>query len=291
MLRSGLLASLGLAALGTSCALTFTDYPAESGTTGAGASTASTASKSASVGTASTGSMSSGSVSSSTASGPSKLGVVIASQNKSASYGEADFGKDATAFSSSCLELIPVGTCEKYACTGSNATASAGVITIKSSSGNISLSPDVNGDYGQQPSGASLWQPGEIVTIHAAGAEVPAFQLMIPGPAVPTITSPGPTGLTIDRSTGLNIQWSGPSSAQIYVFLGSSGASPAAIECVFDGAAGMGFIPPNVLTDFQAQESASLAIASLSQSTIVAGDWSVTGKLEAVAYDSTCTFQ
>jgi len=285
MLRSGFLASLAVAALGTSCALKFTDYPAEPDSSGTGAAAASTT-KSASV-----GSLSSGSASSSTGSGPSKLGVVIASQNKSASYGEADFGKDATAFPPSCLELIPVGTCEKYACTGSNATASAGVITIKSSSGNIAISPDVNGDYAQQPSGASLWQPGEIVTIHASGAEVPTFQLMVPGPAVPTITSPGTTALVIDRSSGLNVQWSGPLSAQIYVFLGSSGASPTAVECVFDGAAGMGFIPPSVLTDFQAQESASLAIASLSQSTIVAGDWSVTGKLQTVAYNSACTFQ
>src|SRR4029077_12937907 len=93
-----------------------------------------------------------------------------------------------------------------------------------------------------------LWDGGETLTVHAAGAEVPGFDLTLVAPAQPTMTVPtfafqpdgsvtsSGGGSTIVRSQDLVFQWTGGTpSTSLQVIVGV-GASP--VQCPFDAGGG-----------------------------------------------------
>lgn len=114
----------------------------------------------------------------------------------------------------SCLSE-PVAGCEVQTCMGGNAAVprpDAGLVSVTpDSTPGQSYLPDGNGIYPSAP-GAS-WEDGEAVTIAAAGAEVPAFQVDLTGPGdVESVVAPAYPNPVIARDQALLVEWTGTES-------------------------------------------------------------------------------
>jgi hypothetical protein len=133
--------------------------------------------------------------------------------------------------------------------------------------------------------------PGDIVTIRASGAVVPAFSLTvsIPGPTTFVLPATDAASLTIVRSQDLPLAWTGgdPSNGLVLVTI-NEGAEDATnttgtfINCVLPAGAGSGVVPASLLGDYLVPSGADggplayISVASFAKSTASVGDWTIT---------------
>ena len=194
---------------------------------------------------------------------------------------------------SSACDLVTCPQSEGNLDGGSSPTAelaSAGIITVSGGHQAVTLVPE-GGAYSAYFAPQQLWDGGETLTVQAAGAEVPGFEVTLVAPAQPTMTAPTlapailPTvapdgsvtsfgGSTIVRSQDLVFQWTGGTpSTSLQILVGEGGTS--SLQCVFDAGAGMGVIPAAVLGHLS---SGPGGLSTLVVSTAVASgaDWSTT---------------
>jgi hypothetical protein len=148
--------------------------------------------------------------------------------------------------------------------------ASAGTLTISSPSQQLVLPPDSGYfSYG----GAPLFSAGDLVTISATGAEVPAFNTSITAPAAVVVTGlPSDGGaLLIDRQSGYTVTWTGATS-DVYVELVGGNVF---IFCQPPAGASSQVFPPSALAGVPDGGTAQLAVFAEKLSVFHAGPWPV----------------
>jgi hypothetical protein len=98
-----------------------------------------------------------------------------------------------------------------------SSSATAGTISVSSPSAQVTLPPD--GGY-YIYTGSAVFSTGDLVTVSATGAEVPAFNASITAPGAINMNGVPTDGgrLLIDRQTGYTVAWTGATS-DIYVEL------------------------------------------------------------------------
>ncbi len=109
----------------------------------------------------------------------------------------------------------PVAGCELQTCMPGIADPphpDAGVVSVTpDESAGQSYLPDDSGVYPTAP--AVSWELAELVTIEAAGGEVPAFRVDMTGPGdVDSVVSPPFPNPTIARDQALLVEWTGTES-------------------------------------------------------------------------------
>jgi hypothetical protein len=159
-----------------------------------------------------------------------------------------------------------VGACRLDLCTPPTAHASAG--QVGASVGTVTRTAtgaDAGANQGTWP--GQLWQPGETVRLFATGAEVPAFDETVPGPAPFTLIEPAPsTMIGVSRAQPLRVRWSGGdfgSAVVALVGMSVSARTPLQVKCSFNAALGEGAVPVEALTDLDpaAQRTTLVAFA------------------------------
>lgn len=119
-----------------------------------------------------------------------------------------------------------------------------------------------------------LFAAGDGMSVKAAGATVPAFDLSVQAPSPVQVASPTDTMLTIKRSQDFTVSWTGQSSGKfVFQIVGVSPANPN-LECRFDSKALTGTIPSAAL---QLLPAGTYNADAFTRNRLVeeAGNWSV----------------
>ena len=152
---------------------------------------------------------------------------------------------------------------------------SADTITIANGASSAPMAPDTaNANYivySYTSLPGLVWNPGDLVGVSAAGAEVPAFTGSVAFPEKATVTTPTATS-TIDRTTPLPVAWSGATTGVLRLTI--LDASGAEASCDFTAGAGTGSIPTKILAPLAAG-SASIDVSTRNVANVVVGDWTV----------------
>ncbi len=147
----------------------------------------------------------------------------------------------------------------------------AGTITIQSPTSTTTLT------FGQPSvdSPTPLFAPGEILTMSGTGAEVPAFSGNVVAPGPVKVMSPSLAGpLTITMAQGLPLAWQA-TTGRVVVYISSVGPTEyRTLSCEFNGAAGVGTMPPAALSA-HGPGSANFFVYSVVSATTMAGAWPV----------------
>jgi len=164
----------------------------------------------------------------------------------------------------SCTDKM-VNGCRTFQCQasgqGSLQFMSAGNITISGGSiAPVVLKPDQQGKYAQFTDTKTRWNPGDKITISAAGAMIPRFssELVVPNELV--IKSPTVNlgeSVKINRDKGFVAQWD-PSamsnSVAISIFqaaFNKANNTAVFLSCEFTTTAGTGTVTPDVLRNLK----------------------------------------
>jgi hypothetical protein len=161
---------------------------------------------------------------------------------------------------SSLTEQCTVYNCLADEWSGGAATmkgVSAGQVTIeKGGAKDAVLSPDADGVYLNEVWSTAHWAAGDKISITAQGATVQAFSLAVDFPTPLAATDPlgadAGGAREIERGVSLTFTWT-PTDEKVIAMLAQQPAKASPLWdrrelwCVFDGAAGTGTVPPEVL--------------------------------------------
>ena len=167
-------------------------------------------------------------------------------------------------------KLEVAGACTTIVCDFTNggdvapppgAFQSAGAITITGTTPPFAL--DFDGGMMQYlvtpkvPNDKLLFAGGDLITVTAAGGDVPAFSGSVVAPTPLTVTSPTLGGVTVDTTKDLVFTWTGSSvgKASFYVSTttttGGTVTSSSWAGCAFDASASTGTIPKAALAKLE----------------------------------------
>ena len=172
---------------------------------------------------------------------------------------------------------------------------SAGTISIAGGLRPITLDYDYGEDR-YEDSGATAPEPafngGEMLTLSAAGDEVPMFDTTFAAPSHVTVTEPDFNAMgsfDVSLSNDLAIAWTGGTVEDVTALLDAEeGLLRVMALCTWPASAGGGNIPTAVLGNFSAGMSGVLSINGTMTTTVQSGDWPITITItDAAATDST----
>jgi hypothetical protein len=132
---------------------------------------------------------------------------------------------------------------------------SAGILHIEGGASAIEITPAVDKSYAAASGRAALWNGGEMLSVRAEGGDVPAFTATLVAPSPVTLTLPlvKRSALTVTRSMGLRVMFSGASSGDaVFYFDANTAQSAVAATCAFKAIAGAGEIPAAAFAGFPA---------------------------------------
>jgi uncharacterized protein (TIGR03437 family) len=172
-------------------------------------------------------------------------------------------------------DIPPRGTCQVF--NNLNGKASppfSGVapldagpqLTVQGPKGSINASGSGGVYKATLSASGNFFSPGTITVSGPGGADVPSFSTSIALPVLPTMTSPPPdsvNSLSVTRSSGLTVSWSG-GSANEYIELDGLSATDntytygASFQCTASAGSGSFTIPPSVLLALPAGNSGGL---------------------------------
>ena len=137
--------------------------------------------------------------------------------------------------------------------------------------------------YQSITSDTRLWDAGATLTITAeGGADVDPFSASVPAPTNVVVTSPalplgGAPPVDVDRAADLTVTWEAGAlgeAVRVQVVGPELDGEPyTTVECRFDPSAGTGTIPSAVLGHIDRTGRGFLAVETLSERTVAAGDW------------------
>ena len=179
------------------------------------------------------------------------------------------------------------GACVIHRCPTSAADAgapaglsSAGAITFSGGMGApITIMPGPDGRYMANTGMMARWRSGEVITVRAAGAMVPAFEAMVPFPATVMVTQPAvsPTmPVRVPRGMPLVTRWTAMGAGgEVKVSVASADSTTTSlVTCGFPPAAGTGTIPATALSDLVVGQG-SFSVTVTDFRTVTAGAWNV----------------
>jgi hypothetical protein len=179
----------------------------------------------------------------------------------------------------SCITL-PAGHCQIVTCTPPPAEPgllwrSAGTITVSGGVQPVVLMPGSDGVYAGTQADRPLWPGGALLTVTAAGAEVPPFSASVVTPAPLSVTAP-PFGanapLPVDRAHDFELAWSGGGQSTLEIRIVD--AAKLSLVCEFPADDGRGVVPQSLLGRL-AVGTATLVPAQTAAATARVTDWSV----------------
>ncbi len=151
----------------------------------------------------------------------------------------------------------------------------------------VALMPQTNSTYARPEGGAGArWRADDEICVNAlGGGEMGPFQVPVRFPEPlryvgPTVPDAINEIVYIDRRTPLELRWE-PTAERVVATLGQRAANGTApdwleeitVSCAFDGAAGVGSIPPSILGRFlsaaEGNSSGGLTVVSQRQSRVL----------------------
>ena len=163
-------------------------------------------------------------------------------------------------------------------------------ITSEDSAGSITISYGSNQSFTMTPNGmpeytsiaqSFLFAAGDVITVSAAGAVVPAFSSNITFPSAITVTSP--TAVSTVSKSGFSATWTATTSEVHILFIQHLDSSHStAIDCAFAGSSGSGAVPAAALTALQTTVTTAVSISTQTQVSTQAGAYAVTLQANAV---------
>jgi hypothetical protein len=170
-----------------------------------------------------------------------------------------------------------VGPCRVDRCSEVMSRASAGDVTVSSGAVRRAISPE-DGTYSGDWLG-QLWQPGQAVRFVALGAEAPAIDESVIGPAPFNLLEPvlGSTPLVISRTQATRIRWGGDTiGSAVFALSGTTATSELVqVKCSFDAAQSEGFVPPEALSDLDPTRPVDLLAFAEGYKSLTVRDWLV----------------
>jgi hypothetical protein len=157
----------------------------------------------------------------------------------------------------------------------------AGAISISGGklSSPIVMNPKANGSYDFVFGTTPLYDPGQNVSVNAAGGDVPAFSGSAAAPGNITVTAPTFTTAqtSFNKSQDLNVTWTGGGAGKVNVLLSSTGAKFVSVTCSYDANTGTGTVPSAAMADLANSGTISIGGGVVTQ--IEAGDYDITYSL------------
>lgn len=151
---------------------------------------------------------------------------------------------------------------------------SAGELAIGLPGWNITLDPDGGGSYGATESTPAPFNGGELITVSAAGLNVPAFTASVTAPKQVVITTPAQAApVMISRSSDFQVAWTGGGDVRVVLFGATTSSTGAIWSCRLTG--GSGSVPAEILQQFSSQPG-TMTISSIADSELTAGEYAVT---------------
>jgi hypothetical protein len=167
---------------------------------------------------------------------------------------------------------------------GTSTNVTAGTVTITYGSGKtITLAPNPQDNSYSNIAQQFLYRAGDVISVSATGATVPAFTSSITFPASVTVTSP--TSLSTLSKSGITATWNATTSPvhiQINQYLDSMHG--IFVACSFAGSAGTGAVPATALMDLVAGSSTYFTITTQVGTTGNVGQYSLSGEAAVVAF-------
>jgi hypothetical protein len=185
----------------------------------------------------------------------------------------------AHAVSAACVSSVctdPIGTP-----TGATVTkVSAGSVTMTGGSKMLQLDASPTPKTIVTAGEGVLFAGGEMLTVSSTGADVPAFVATVVAPDAPVVTAPVAPAvgamLTIDRTVGLDVAWTGATTAtvQIQLSVADTAGKTGLVICRFDGALGAATLAPSDLADLPPGPG-QLSVSADKRVKVVAGAYAV----------------
>lgn len=151
----------------------------------------------------------------------------------------------------------------------------------------VRMKPTASGAYEPFVQGRTLWQPGDMMHVRAAGGAVPAFSASVSVPPTVEIEhfaapNSGAT-LAVDRSRSLNLSWSNTEAQRIEVIVAAAMRTPHArlskLICSAPASAHRLRIPSSALGALPnvsgPPNTARLSAWASDRSVLEAGNWSL----------------
>ncbi len=171
-----------------------------------------------------------------------------------------------------------VGACEFTDCrkAGKATLVSGGKLTVTGGASPVTLMESSSHVYSFSSS-ATTWSSGAKLTLKAVGDTVPAFSTQGQAPTVFTLTKPSfDQSIAIDKSQDFELAWSNATDV-VQLILVLQPDKTLTLNCSFDGAAGKGTIPTEILGKIPTSpgDDWSMVVHQANKTVSKAGDWTV----------------
>jgi len=179
-----------------------------------------------------------------------------------------------------------VGACTVRACAPGGASTrapSSGDVKLDFGGAPLALPADEHGSYANPAGTVAPWAPGATIRFASTGAEVPAFEVTLTAPPLLRVLEPAPGGtvVLVDRAAGWKARWE-PGEGPVRVAVRQENApgktalqGGVAVDCFYDGGAGVASVPAAALSDLAAGE-ANVMVFATRQTRVQAGRYDVT---------------
>lgn len=166
---------------------------------------------------------------------------------------------------------------------------SAGTLSITGGLAPVSLVPNAQSVYPLATGLQSLWNGGQMLTVSASGAVVPAFTTTLQAPGAVRVSAPvlpaAPARLTVPRNAPLMFSWTGGTSTVQITLIQTSATTSTALAGSFAASAGSAVLAPAALAQLTPGD-AVLVVQTVSAVKVQAGLWPVDVVLTALGTDS-----
>jgi hypothetical protein len=180
----------------------------------------------------------------------------------------------ATAESASCITVAEIGSCRSYVCDGATAPTltSAGELRVMLGGGELrTLIYDSSLQSYYWSAERTVFAAGDVLTVQATGADVPAFDATVTAP--PPLSTSLPTFAT--RAADLTVSWTPPSNAQrIALTIFPSVTGEPSIMCQTNASAGTIRVPAALLSDLS-PGTVSVGLGATNRAERAAGQYAV----------------
>jgi hypothetical protein len=193
-------------------------------------------------------------------------------------HGHAAAGFRDTPLPSTCTTRATFGACTVFVgCPAFDPPAAsspqAGRLHLSLGTATVDIDPQANGSYNEWSSDAAApFGPGDVLSVAAAGGDVPAFNASVVNPTPVHVDHWG-QGEAIDRHSPYVVHWTGASPGWVSVALRWGNIS-GEIRCSARASAGELVVPPEALSMAPAA-TVEIDLVGVNVTTVSAGKYTV----------------